>query len=132
MSKDITTAPAPAPAPTPTLRGSVEDLHAAGPGGKTDGAGVQHYEDGPDDEGPRKIEPSGELVITHDMTPEEKATILRLANEQDPGPKILSGRYVLFVLTALVVILNSGDNGFDGTVMGAVNSMEQFHDYFGE
>lgn len=110
MSKETNTQN---PSDSAGLHGDTDTLHAA-----DKNIGVQHYEGGNDDEGLHKAEPSGELRITHDMTPEEKATILRLANEQDPGPDILSWTYLKFVLTCLVVILNSGDNGFDGTVMG--------------
>jgi len=71
------------------------------------------------------------LTITPHMTAEEKAAAIKLANEADPGPPITSWRYFKFLVTAFLVILNSGDNGFDGTVMSSVNSMETFQEYFG-
>jgi hypothetical protein len=95
----------------------------------------------------------GNIAITPHMTAEEKQAAIKLANEADPGPSITSWRYFKFLITAFLVILNSGDNGtplsihsarrfpqqradelivgFDGTVMSSVNSMEQFQTYFG-
>lgn len=62
---------------------------------------------------------------------DERAVALRLARAADPGPSVWSPRGIQFVLCALVVCACSGDTGFDGTIMGAVNSMDQFHTYFG-
>lgn len=90
----------------------------------------------------RKI---GGIVIGSHMTAEERSTAMRLANELDPGPDMFRWRYILFLLTCLVVILNSGDSGmslnnadliltssgYDPTIMSSVNSMTQFHDYLG-
>jgi hypothetical protein len=45
------------------------------------------------------------------MSAEERAGALTIAMEQDPGPDILSWRYMSFVFTAFIAILNSGDNG---------------------
>lgn len=53
----------------------------------------------------------GEFTISPYMTAEEKAAAIRLANEADPGPPLLSWRYFKFLITAFLVILNSGDNG---------------------
>jgi len=53
----------------------------------------------------------GGLTITPHMTAEEKAAAIKLANEADPGPPITSWRYFKFLVTAFLVILNSGDNG---------------------
>lgn len=53
----------------------------------------------------------GDIVISHHMTPEEKAAAIKLANEADPGPPVTSWRYFKFLITAFLVILNSGDNG---------------------
>lgn len=107
-------------APTITPAATVaadNELHPVGMD-QSDKDAVRHLELGPassnDDHnggGGVKTDLDGELRITHDMTPEEKATILRLANEQDTGPNIMSYRYLMFVLTCLCVILNSGDNG---------------------
>ena len=47
----------------------------------------------------------------HPMTAEERAGALKVAMELDPGPDILSWRYMYFVFTAFIAILNSGDNG---------------------
>lgn len=107
---------------------------------------------------PNTLRKPGEDRFDHVLSPEERTTALRLAMEADPGPDILSWRYMLFVFTAFIAILNSGDNGesttqqgnlsvftvfqldlsrcspgtgFDGTVMSSVNSMEQFQNFFG-
>ena len=53
----------------------------------------------------------GNIVITPHMTAEEKQAAIKLANEADPGPSITSWRYFKFLITAFLVILNSGDNG---------------------
>lgn len=53
----------------------------------------------------------GEDRFDHVLSPEERAGALKLAMEADPGPDILSWRYMKFVFTAFIVILNSGDNG---------------------
>lgn len=53
----------------------------------------------------------GGLAITPHMTAEEKAAAIKLANEADPGPPVTSWRYLKFLVTAFLVILNSGDNG---------------------
>lgn len=89
----------------------------------------------------------GGIAINTRMTAEERSTAMRLANELDPGPPVLSWTHIKFCLVALVVILNSGDSGksgdrspvsckadlpgYDPTIMSSVNSMYQFHDYFG-
>lgn len=65
------------------------------------------------------------------MSPEERATALKLAYEADPGPDVLSYRYLCFFLTCFVVIVNSCDTGFDTTIMSSVNSMTQFQSFFG-
>lgn len=44
------------------------------------------------------------------MTAEQRGIALKLAHDIDPGPSILSWRYMLFVFTAFIAILNSGDN----------------------
>ena len=58
--------------------------------------------------GERKI---GGIAINTHMTPEERSTAMRLANELDPGPPAFSWTHIKFCLVALVVILNSGDSG---------------------
>lgn len=57
----------------------------------------------------------GDIVINPHMTAEEKAAAIKLANDADPGPPLFSWRYMKFVITALLVILNSGDNGEYGS-----------------
>lgn len=73
---------------------------------------VTHFEDSDtmdiDAKGERKI---GGITVNAHMTAEERSTAMRLANEMDPGPALFSWRYIKFVLTALCVILNSGDSG---------------------
>lgn len=61
----------------------------------------------------------------------ERAIALAMARAADPGPKAFSPRAVQLFLIVIVVCMCSGDNGFDGTVMGAINSMIQFQQYFG-
>ena len=66
-----------------------------------------------------------------EMTAEDRATALKLANEADPGPPLASWTHVQFLLTCFIVIVNSCDTGFDTTIMSSVNSMRQFQDFFG-
>lgn len=61
---------------------------------------------------------------------EERALAMRLARQHDPGPDRFSKRWWLFIAYALIVIQNSNDNGFDGSIMSSVNSMSQYHAYF--
>jgi hypothetical protein len=72
----------------------------------------------------------GELHFAH-MSAEERAAAMKLALDADPGPGLLSWRYIQFFLSLLVVIFCSCDNGFDGTIMSSVNSMVTFQSYFG-
>ncbi|WWC88262.1 uncharacterized protein L201_003169 [Kwoniella dendrophila CBS 6074] len=66
-----------------------------------------------------------------EMTAEDRATAIKLALKADPGIPKNSPRMVQFVFMILVVCMCGGDAGFDGTVMGAVNSMLQWQKYFG-
>ncbi|WVW85157.1 hypothetical protein I302_107195 [Kwoniella bestiolae CBS 10118] len=66
-----------------------------------------------------------------DMSPEDRATALKLALEVDPGIPVKSWRMVHFISMMIVVCACGTDAGFDGTVMGAVNSMKQWQSYFG-
>lgn len=61
-------------------------------------------------------DPTGAVMkgYVHDMSIDDRATALKLAQEQDPGPKTASWRYFQFVMMILVVCMCSGDNGFDG------------------
>jgi MFS family permease len=65
------------------------------------------------------------------MTAEDRATALKLAHEADPGPALFSYRFLCFIATCFVVIVNSCDTGFDTTIMSSVNSMVTFQSYFG-
>jgi hypothetical protein len=65
------------------------------------------------------------------MTAEDRATALKLAHEADPGPALFSYRFLCFIGTCFVVIVNSCDTGFDTTIMSSVNSMVTFQSYFG-
>ena len=65
------------------------------------------------------------------MTAEDRATALKLAHEADPGPGLFSYRFLCFIATCFVVIVNSCDTGFDTTIMSSVNSMVTFQSYFG-
>ncbi|KAK0188147.1 general substrate transporter [Armillaria mellea] len=56
---------------------------------------------------------------------------LNAAIDADPGPKHFSLAAIQLYLIALVVCFCSGDNGFDGTVMGGINTMSQFQVFFG-
>ncbi|TDL26903.1 general substrate transporter [Rickenella mellea] len=64
-------------------------------------------------------------------SPEERQAALNAALAIDPGVNGLSWRAFQLYLIALVVCFCSGDNGFDGTVMGGINSMKQYQHYFG-
>lgn len=63
------------------------------------------------DDNPSNGRKIGGISVNARMSPEERATALRLAHELDPGPSAFSWTYTKFCLTALVVILNSGDSG---------------------
>jgi hypothetical protein len=81
------------------------------------------------------LEHSDEPIYDHQqfssMTAEDRATALKLAHEADPGPGLLSYRFICFIATCFVVIVNSCDTGFDTTIMSSVNSMVTFQSYFG-
>ncbi|RSH89841.1 hypothetical protein EHS25_001827 [Saitozyma podzolica] len=66
----------------------------------------------------------------HDMSLEDRAAALRLAQQADPGLEPFSWRMFTFTLIVLVCCMCSGDNGFDGTVMSSINSMSQYQQYF--
>ncbi|KAK0464610.1 general substrate transporter [Desarmillaria tabescens] len=61
----------------------------------------------------------------------ERQAALNAAIEADPGPGHFSLVAIQLYLIALVVCFCSGDNGFDGTVMGGINTMSQFQAFFG-
>ncbi|KIY67110.1 general substrate transporter [Cylindrobasidium torrendii FP15055 ss-10] len=64
-------------------------------------------------------------------TAEEKQRELDEALAIDPGPATISLAALQLYLVTLVACFCSGDNGFDSTVMGGINGMEQFRSYFG-
>ncbi|KZV70176.1 general substrate transporter [Peniophora sp. CONT] len=63
--------------------------------------------------------------------PEEKQAKLDAALEIDPGVQAWTIRALQFYLIVLCACCCSGDNGFDGTVMGSVNALHQYQKYFG-
>lgn len=65
------------------------------------------------------------------MSPMERQIALKAALEVDPGVSRFSFRAFQMYLITLVVCCCSGDSGFDGTVMGGINSMVQYQQYFG-
>ncbi|TFK40545.1 general substrate transporter [Crucibulum laeve] len=64
-------------------------------------------------------------------TPQERQAALQAALEIDPGVRRFSWRAIQMYLVTLVACCCSGDSGFDGTVMGGINSMLQYQQYFG-
>ncbi|KAI0061709.1 general substrate transporter [Artomyces pyxidatus] len=77
----------------------------------------------------------GEVAFVEDkatrLTPREKQDALKQALAIDPGVKSTSWPAFQLYLIVLVACCCSGDSGFDGTVMGGVNSMTQYQKYFG-
>ncbi|KAF8194163.1 general substrate transporter [Pholiota molesta] len=65
------------------------------------------------------------------MTPAEKQKEMQKALAVDPGVTRFSWAAIQMYLVTLVVCCCSGDSGFDGTVMGGINSMAQYQRYFG-
>jgi hypothetical protein len=61
----------------------------------------------------------------------EKRIALQAALKIDPGAKRFSWAAIQMYLVTLVICCCSGDSGFDGTVMGGINSMAQYQEYFG-
>ncbi|KAL0961054.1 hypothetical protein HGRIS_006042 [Hohenbuehelia grisea] len=64
-------------------------------------------------------------------TPLERQQALQAALKVDPGVGRWSLRAFQMYLVTLVICCCSGDSGFDGTVMGGINSMTQYQQYFG-
>ncbi|THH16980.1 hypothetical protein EW146_g3745 [Bondarzewia mesenterica] len=64
-------------------------------------------------------------------SPEERQAALNIALAVDPGVRSGSWRAFQFYLIALCACGCSVDSGFEGTVMGGVNSMMQYQHYFG-
>ncbi|PPR07805.1 hypothetical protein CVT26_014990 [Gymnopilus dilepis] len=65
------------------------------------------------------------------QTPMERQIALEAALKVDPGVKRFSWAAIQMYLITFVICCCSGDSGFDGTVMGGINSMKQYQDYFG-
>ncbi|PPQ80982.1 hypothetical protein CVT25_015135 [Psilocybe cyanescens] len=65
------------------------------------------------------------------QTPMEKQLALQAALKVDPGVARFSWAAIQMYLVTLVICCCSGDSGFDGTVMGGINSMVQYQQYFG-
>lgn len=89
-----------------------------GLGEKDKDLAVQHFDQHSTDgqtltgaDGDGGVRKPGEDRFDHVLSPEERATALKLAMEADPGPDILSWRYMFFCFTCFIAILNSGDNG---------------------
>ncbi|KAG7443086.1 uncharacterized protein BT62DRAFT_982240 [Guyanagaster necrorhizus] len=61
----------------------------------------------------------------------DRQAALTAAIEADPRPKHFSLAAIQLYFIALVVCFCSGDNGFDGTVMGGINTMSQFQAFVG-
>ncbi|KAI0031392.1 general substrate transporter [Vararia minispora EC-137] len=64
-------------------------------------------------------------------SPEEQQAKLDAALQIDPGLQAWTIRAVQFYLIVLCACCCSGDSGFDGTVMGGINAMKQYQEYFG-
>ncbi|KAF4617665.1 hypothetical protein D9613_005870 [Agrocybe pediades] len=89
---------------------------------------VEHYEKTPSSDekgGMRRPVPAVPL------TPMERQLALQEALKVDPGVKRFSWAAIQMYLVTLIICCCSGDSGFDGTVMGGINSMQQYQHYFG-
>ncbi|KDQ11493.1 hypothetical protein BOTBODRAFT_147205 [Botryobasidium botryosum FD-172 SS1] len=67
----------------------------------------------------------------HVPTAAERQERLAAALAADPGVAPWSWRAIQTLLIVLCTCCCSGDSGFDGTVMGGINSMVQYQQYFG-
>ena len=81
---------------------------------------------------------------------EDRQTALELAMKADPGPHLTSWRYIRMWLIVLLMCMAQGDlgelaarhdrvgdvetesvtTGFDGTVIGSINTISQYQSYF--
>lgn len=61
----------------------------------------------------------------------DTAVVLSAARQADPGPGPKDARFWKFWAIVVVACAASADVGFDGTIIGTVNSMPTFHKYFG-
>jgi len=91
-----------------------------------DKGSVEYHDVVPVDEPPSRRTKGSTL-----RNPVERQLALQAALRVDPGVKRWSRRAFQMYLVTLVVCCCSGDNGFDGTVMGGINSMKQYQTYFG-
>ncbi|KAL0069758.1 hypothetical protein AAF712_003027 [Marasmius tenuissimus] len=64
-------------------------------------------------------------------TPEQRQAELEAAMQVDPGVGKWSAAAMHMYWITLIVCCCSGDSGFDGTVMGGINGMWQYQQYFG-
>jgi len=74
---------------------------------------------------------SNKEAILPPLTPMERQIALQAALKIDPGVKRWAFAAIQMYLVTLVVCCCSGDSGFDGTVMGGINSMKQYQQHFG-
>ncbi|KAL1674122.1 general substrate transporter [Schizophyllum commune] len=65
------------------------------------------------------------------LSPAERQEAFEAALKIDPGVKSFSWQALQMYLITLVACCCSGDTGFDGTVMGGINSMWQYQQFFG-
>ncbi|PFH53982.1 hypothetical protein AMATHDRAFT_72998 [Amanita thiersii Skay4041] len=79
----------------------------------------------------KEIEIVTVTAVPASRSPEERQLALKAALEIDPGIGRWTLRAIQLYLVTLVVCCCSGDSGFDGTVMGGINSMKQYQQYFG-
>lgn len=61
----------------------------------------------------------------------DTAAVLAAARTADPGPSWGDARWYKFMAIVTIACAASADVGFDGTIIGSVNSMDTFHKYFG-
>lgn len=78
---------------------------------------------------------SHKVEAEHDELPrnfaEERALALRAARAADPGPAVTTFRFWQYITIVVIACCASGDGGFDGTIIGSINSMPSFQNYFG-
>lgn len=61
----------------------------------------------------------------------DTAGVMAAARQADPGPGWGDARWYKFMAIVTIACAASADVGFDGTIIGTVNSMDTFHKYFG-
>jgi sugar porter (SP) family MFS transporter len=91
----------------------------------------KHYEDDDGEIEHREHHHDGRSGSSSAQTPLDKQRAMKAALEKDPGvPRFSWSAWQMYLVT-LVACCCSGDSGFDGTVMGGINSMKQYQRYFG-